>query len=219
MKAYSTTTTTSTAANDHGTISWSLQKLAVGKDLRWDRTKDGDDRSEVFVDRATHEFGVVYYDLYSAAAVQQFPDTDEPVFFQASNALAACWHSKCKKVSLLCQHLQVDLGFHSIEEARDFLDTFEDATATTQNLSFCTYEHSSITKFRDDSFDMVQDQLTGRVIQSWMDGRAASSEWSTYVPCACQGLVTNHHSLRQTGQWSDFTITAGDRLFAVHRIR
>ena len=161
--------------DDHEAVSWPLEEFAVGKDLT------STNPTKIFIDRSTHEFGIVYYNSNSAAAVEQFPDTDEPVFFPAKNALLACWHSKCKKISVLFQHVQIDLGFRSAAEAREFLDTFEDAAATTQNISFCTYEHHSSNRFKEKCFDMVKEKIAGRIVQPWMDAHAPSSEWPRYV--------------------------------------
>ena len=133
----------------------------------------------LFVDRATHEFGAVYYNLNSAAIPQRLEGTEEPAFFSVKYALAACWHSKSRKVSILLEYAQVDLEFHTVEEAREFLNTFEDAAATTQNNSFCSYEHHSLRKLEDNSFNMANESISGRSFRPWMD--AGSSEWTRFV--------------------------------------
>ncbi|KAJ4331547.1 hypothetical protein N0V95_009863 [Ascochyta clinopodiicola] len=183
---------------DHDTVSWPLESFTIGKDC------NSSNPTRVFVDRAAHEFGIIYYFANSVAAVEQYSDTGEPVYFQAKTALTACWHSKCKKVSVLFQHLQVDLQFCSTQEARDFLDAFKDSTKITQNNAFHAYEHNSIKNFSGASFDMVKEEHAGRIIQPRIDAPAASSEWP---------------SLRKSGEWSDFTIVAGDKSFPVHRVR
>jgi hypothetical protein len=113
------------------------------------------------------------------AFVAQFPDTEEPAFFSAKDALAACWHSKSRKVTLLLlQQTQVSLKFPTSLEARAFLDAFEDAAATAHNISFTTYEHQSLNKFKEESFDMVKEQIAGRVVQPWMNAHnKPASEW------------------------------------------
>ncbi|KAH6643776.1 hypothetical protein C7974DRAFT_5230 [Boeremia exigua] len=184
--------------DDNESVSWPLEEVALGKGLSFLKA------TTIYVDRATHEFGIVYFASNAAAVMEQFPETNEPVYFTAKDALAACWHTKCKKISILFQHVQINLGFYSPAEARGFLDAFEDATAATQNISFCTYEHHSGIKFREKDFDMVKEKIAGRIVQPWMDAHAPSSEWP---------------SLRKTGEWSDFTIIAGDRSFAVHRVK
>ncbi|KAJ4991436.1 BTB/POZ domain-containing protein [Stagonosporopsis vannaccii] len=183
---------------DNETVFWPLEEFAVGEDLR------STNPTNVFVDRTTQEFGIVYFHSDATATVEKFPDTHEPIFFSAKDALAACWHNKCKKISILYHHVQINLVLQSASEARGFLDAFEDATGTTQNISFCTYEHHSLHKFRERSFSMAKEKIGGRVVQHWMDAHAPSSEWP---------------SLRKTGEWSDFTIIAGDRSFAVHRVK
>lgn len=159
---------------DHEAIFWSLKEFALGKDLT------SEIPTIIFVDRATHEFGLVYYDTNAVAVVERFPDTEEPAFFPAKHALAACWHNKCNKISILLKQTQVDLTFHTPTEARDFLDTFEDAAASTQNISFCTYEHHSLNKLKDRSFDMVDENIAGRVVQTWIDAHKTTSEWTRY---------------------------------------
>jgi len=163
---------------DNQTVSWSLQEFAVGQDF------NSTNPTVLFVDRATQEFGIVFFNSESAAAFEMFPDTHEPVFFPAKDALAACWHGKSKKISILYPGTQVNLGFHSAGEARNFLDVFEDATVTTQNVSFCTHEHHSINKFRERSFSMLKEYIGGRVVQHWMDAHALSSEWPRYFGIA-----------------------------------
>ncbi|KZM26154.1 hypothetical protein ST47_g2671 [Ascochyta rabiei] len=182
----------------HESVSWPLESFTVGRDI------NSSNPTRIFVDHATHEFGIVYYYANSVAAVEQFSDTGEPVYFQAKTALMACWHSRCKKISVLFQHLQVDLKFCSTQEARDFLDAFKDAATITQNNVFYAYEHNSIKTFSSASFDMMKDERASRIAQHRMDAPAPSSEWP---------------SLRKSGEWSDFTIMAGGKSFPVHRVR
>jgi histone acetyltransferase HTATIP len=159
---------------DHESVSWYLEEFVFGKDLT---VKDN---TTIFVDRATHEFGFVFYPGASEVAfVAQFPDTEEPAFFSAKDALAACWHSKSRKVTLLLlQQTQVSLKFPTSSEARAFLDAFEDAAATAHNISFTTYEHESLNKFKAEGFDMVNENIAGRVVQPWMNAHSKpSSEW------------------------------------------
>lgn len=164
---------------DHESVSWYLVEFVFGKDLTVE------DHTTIFVDRATHEFGFVFYPD-EVAVVAQFPDTDEPAFFSAKDALAACWHSKSRKVTiLLLQQIQISLKFSTSSEARAFLDAFEDAAATAHNMSFSTYEHHSLNKFSEKSFDMVKEQCAGRVVQPWMNvHHKPSSEWPRYVEYA-----------------------------------
>lgn len=171
------------AAEDNEPIAWPLQYFYMGRGL------PSANSVILLVDRATHEFGVIHYNQNSVATVERLTDTDELAFFSARHALAACWHSKSKKVSILQQHTQIDLIFHTPTEAREFLDTFEDAAATTQNSSFCSYEHSSIHKFMHTSFDMAKENIAGRTVQPWMDARVTSSEWTRFVTIG-RGLIT-----------------------------
>jgi histone acetyltransferase HTATIP len=159
---------------DHESVSWYLEEFVFGKDLT---VKDN---TTIFVDRATHEFGFIFYPGASEVAfVAQFPDTEEPAFFSAKDALAACWHSKSRKVTLLLlQQTQVSLKFPTSLEAHAFLTAFEDAAATAHNISFSTYELQSLNKFNEESFDMVKEQYARRVFQPWMSAQQKpSSEW------------------------------------------
>ena len=171
---------------EHESVSWYPEELVLGKDLT---VKD---HTTIFVDRATHEFGFVTYpgdDPDGVAVVEQFPDTGEPAFFTAKDALAACWHSKSRKVTLLLlQQTQVSLRFTASLEARAFLDAFEDAAATANNMSFTTYEHHSLNKFMEKSFDMVKEQIAGRIFQPWVNAHhEPSSEWPRWAEVARHG--------------------------------
>jgi hypothetical protein len=55
------------AREDHETVSWSLKEFSIGKDFKWSKPEEEDDGTELFVDRATHEFGIVYYDSLNSS--------------------------------------------------------------------------------------------------------------------------------------------------------
>lgn len=146
-------------------------------------------RTEVFIDRATHKFGIIYYDSHSIAAVEQFPDTDEPVYFGAKTARAACKQVKCYKITVLFQHLQLDLKFDSsgsldtndhVTEAihaHDFVSALEALAVAAQNKSFCI--HTIIAQgFSHVNFDMASRGHTERTVQPWMTAPTGSSNWS-----------------------------------------
>lgn len=179
-----------TAKESHETISWSLREFSIGRDFKWAKPEDEDDRTELFVDRATHEFGIVYYDSRSIAVVEKFPDTADPVFFEARNARAACKHDNCGKITVLFDHLQLNLKFESTDSpsmadyvsatkhAHDFLSALEVLASAVQNKTFRI--HTVIAKGFDknDDFDMVARGYAGRVFESWMSPATASSPWS-----------------------------------------
>lgn len=68
---------------------------------------------------------------------------------------------------------------------------------------------------------MVEHGHIGRANQTWM-AVPADSEWPRYVLATAYtktGYFTDGNRLRKTGEWSDFTITAGNKLFAAHRVK
>jgi hypothetical protein len=155
----------------HQIISWPLSSFAIGKDFT------SSNPTELFIDRATFEFGIIYYDSCSIAAVDQYSDTDEPVYFEAKKARAACWQEQCSKVSILFQDLQIDLKFLIPRHAREFVDALENLAAMTQNKSFC--KHAITTKgFSNSYFDMADKGYVERVNQLGMVVPATSSHWA-----------------------------------------
>lgn len=175
---------------DHETVTWSLKEFSIGRNFKWAKPEEEDDRTELFVDRATHEFGIVYYDSHSIAAVEQFPDTEEPVYFEAKTARAACKHDNCGKVTVLFEHLQLNLKFESsgtsgagdyvsaMTYAHDFVNALEVLAGAAHNKTFRT--HTVIAKGFDknDDFNMVARGYTERVVESWMSQPTATSHWS-----------------------------------------
>ena len=203
-------------AADSKSATWSLLSFAFGKEQKIDV------HTTLFLDRANAEYGFVVYTSASIAFVLRFPETNEPIYFQAKTARAAAWRDKSKKVSILFQHLQVDLEFVSPDRARSFLDVLEDIATAAGNHFFYSYEvpqyahcptfdivHETDISgrkvaFVKADFDMEQQGFTSRAPQPWMAVSADSSEWPR---------------LRKTGEWSDFTIFAGDSEFRVHRVK
>ncbi|KAF3051363.1 hypothetical protein E8E11_010392 [Didymella keratinophila] len=205
------------AGEDHETVSWSLKEFSIGKDFKWSKPEEEeDDRTELFVDRATHEFGIVYYDSQSTAAVEQFPDTEEPVYFEAKTTRAACKHDSCGKVTVLFEHVQLNLKFESTgapgsadhisatTHAHRFVNALEVLAGAAQNKTFRV--HTVIAKGFDknEDFDMVARGYTERIVESWMSQSTGPSHWS---------------KVRDSGEWSDFTIFAGTTPFPVHRVK
>jgi histone acetyltransferase HTATIP len=202
---------------DHETVSWSLKEFSIGKDFKWSKSEEEDVRTELFVDRATHEFGIVYYNSQSIAAVEQFPDTEEPVYFEAKTARAACKHDSCGKVTVLFEHVQLNLKFESTgalgsedhvsatTHAHSFVNAVEVLAGAAQSKTFRI--HTVIAKGFDknDDFDMVARGYTERVVESVL---------------LLTGLtITDNVRVRDSGEWSDFTIVAGTTPFPVHRVK
>lgn len=75
----------------------------------------------------------------------QFPDSDEPIFFQVSRTRAACSREgqTCKKVCVLIQHMQIDLEFATADHASDFMHTLGRLATKVGNLEFEVYEAQS----------------------------------------------------------------------------
>jgi histone acetyltransferase HTATIP len=216
---------------DHETVSWSLKEFSIGKDFKWSKSEEEDVRTELFVDRATHEFGIVYYNSQSIAAVEQFPDTEEPVYFEAKTARAACKHDICGKVTVLFEHVQLNLKFESTgalgsedhvsatTHAHSFVNAVEVLAGAAQSKTFRI--HTVIAKGFDknDDFDMVARGYTERVVESWMSQSTGSSHWSESVLLLTGLTITDNVRVRDSGEWSDFTIVAGTTPFPVHRVK
>ncbi|CAN9393967.1 unnamed protein product [Alternaria alternata] len=174
-----------------------LQSFAFGKEQKITGP------TSLFLDRANAEFGFIRYSAYNVAAILRFPDTDEPMYFQAQGVRAAAWRDKCKKFCVLFQHLQLDLEFASPDLARSFLDMLGDIMMAAGN-QFYTYEVPPKVAFMRADFDMEQQGFTSRATEPWIAVQNESSEWP---------------HLRKTGEWSDFTIFAGGSQFLVHRVK
>ncbi|KAI4612400.1 uncharacterized protein J4E87_010301 [Alternaria ethzedia] len=185
-------------AEDSASVVWLLQSFTIGKEQKTTGP------TFLFLDRANAEFGFVSTNHSGFATVLRFPETNEPIYFQAKTARAAAWRDKSKKVSILFQHLQVDLEFASPDRARSFLDVLEDIATAAGNHFFYSYEVPQKVAFVKPDFDMEQQGFTSRAPQPWMAVPADASEWPR---------------LRKTGEWSDFTVVAGGSQFRVHRVK
>ncbi|KAH7363678.1 acyl-CoA N-acyltransferase [Pyrenochaeta sp. MPI-SDFR-AT-0127] len=186
------------AFEQHRTVSWPLRSFAVDKDSRSTSPAD------LFLDRVNGEFGFIRYNSRAVATIVQFPDTAEPIYFQAKGARAAAWRAKARKISVLFQHLQIDLEFISPEQARSFLCLLEEFAMAAGNHFFYSHEVPTDRAFMRADFDMIKHGFTGRAGQPWMAVPVDSSEWPR---------------IRKTGDWSDFTIIAEGRKFSVHRVK
>lgn len=188
---------TRASTEDPQPLTWLLQSFTFGKEQKITGP------TSLFLDRANAEFGFIRYSAHNVAAILRFPDTDEPMYFQAESVRAAAWREKCKKVCLLFQHLQLDLEFASPDLARSFLDMLGDIMMAIGN-QFYTYEVPPKVAFMKADFDMEQQGFISRATEPWIALQKESSEWPR---------------LRKTGEWSDFTISAGGSQFPVHRVK
>jgi len=119
---------------DSKSVLWMLRSFTIGKEQKTTV------HTTLFLDRANAEFGFVVYTSASIAFVLRFPETNEPMYFQAKTARAAAWRDKSKKIPILFQHLQVDLEFAAPDQARSFLDVLEDIATAAGNHFFYSYE-------------------------------------------------------------------------------
>ena len=129
-------------AEDSKPVGWRLQSFNIGKEQKTTG------HTFLFLDRANAEVGFVSFNTHSIATVLRFPETTEPIYFQAKTARAAAWRDKIKKVSILFQRLQVDLEFASPDRARSFLDVLEDIATAAGNHFFYSYEVPQYVSFR-----------------------------------------------------------------------
>ena len=70
-------------AEDSSSVFWLLQSFAIGKEQKTTGP------TNLFLDRTNAEFGFVKYTSPSIASVLRFPETNEPIYFQAKTARAA----------------------------------------------------------------------------------------------------------------------------------
>jgi histone acetyltransferase HTATIP len=120
-------------AEEHHPVAWALQSFTVNHEYK------STGPSQLYLDRANGEFGIVSQALLAITTLAQYPD-DDPIYFEGKGARAASWRAKCKKVSLLFQHAQVDLEFASIEQAHSFLHMVEDIAMAAGNKFFYSYD-------------------------------------------------------------------------------
>lgn len=130
--------------DEHGAISWPVQSFSIRKDF------ESQEPAYLLLDRANAEFGLIHEASPGVAVMARFPDTGEPVFFQASKARAICtrFNNTCKKVSVLLQYMQIDLHFKASADASDFVDTIRRLAFKTGNLQFELHEAASYVSFR-----------------------------------------------------------------------
>lgn len=131
--------TTDSAANEHQSIIWPVQSFTVDREFK------SPSAAHLLLDRANSEFGLIYQIAPRVAIMAQFPDNDEPVFFQVSRTRAACTRpgQTCKKVCVLVQHLQIDLEFTTSDHASDFMQSLGRLATKVGNLEFDVYEAQS----------------------------------------------------------------------------
>jgi histone acetyltransferase HTATIP len=120
-------------AEEHHPVAWALQSFTVNHDHK------STGPSQLYLDRANGQFGVVYQSQLAVTTLAQFPD-DEPVYLEGKCARAAAWRPKCKKISLLFQHAQLDLEFASVDQAHSFLHMVEDIVMAAGNRFFHSYD-------------------------------------------------------------------------------
>ncbi|KAL6156788.1 hypothetical protein ACJQWK_06584 [Exserohilum turcicum] len=186
-------------SNEYGSVTWPLKSFAISDDFK------SPGSAQLLLDRANSEFGLIYQTEPGVAVMAQFPDTDEPVFFQVSKARAVCtrFNKSCKKVCVLMQHLQIDLNFTTGVDADDFLHTLSRLATKVGNLHFEVHEAASHAIARAD-FSMEKEGYTNHSSQAWMAVPSENMpEWAR---------------IYKTGKCSDFSIIAGGRVFPVHRV-
>lgn len=125
--------------HEQHSVLWPLQWFGITNDFK------SPGPALLMLDRANSEFGLLYEIGNGKAAMAQFPDTDEPVFFQVSRARAACsrFNASCKKVCVLMPHFQLDLQFTKSAHASDFLQMLGRLATKVGNVYFEVYEGPS----------------------------------------------------------------------------
>lgn len=122
--------------------------------------------------------------------MEQFPDTEEPVYSEAKSVRAARKHDNCSKVTVLFEHLQLNLKFESsgdsgaedyvsaMSYAHDFVDALEVLASAAKNQAFRPHTVTAKGFDKNDDFDMVARGYTERVVGSWISHSTGSSHWS-----------------------------------------
>jgi histone acetyltransferase HTATIP len=115
---------------DHESIIWPIASFAVSNDFQSSRP------AHLLLDRANAELGLIYQTGPGTAVMAQFPDTDEPIYFQVSKARAACtrFNNTCKKL---------DLVFTTGANAADLLQRLGRIATKVGNLHFDVHEAAS----------------------------------------------------------------------------
>ncbi|KAF2445513.1 hypothetical protein P171DRAFT_443167 [Karstenula rhodostoma CBS 690.94] len=158
---------------------------------------------ELQLDRANAEFGLLY-PLYDTISVMAQCDSNEPVYFKASEALAACSRSTrqggaAMKVCVQLLNYQIDLEFEDAVGAQCFIAALK--ALATNALTF--YEAPSINVFTKDSFRITQ--LAAYCAQ-------ADHGWSMPVD-----PMAEMSRLWKADDIFDFVVVAENKSFNVHR--
>jgi histone acetyltransferase HTATIP len=120
-------------SEEYDAITWELQSFTINHELK------STGLPELYLDRANGEFGIVSASSSAMTTLAQYPD-GEPVYFQGKTARAASWRAKCRKISLLFDHCQIDFEFTHVEAAHSFLRVVENIAMAAGNHFFYSYE-------------------------------------------------------------------------------
>jgi hypothetical protein len=120
-------------SDEYDTATWDLQSFTINLELR------SFGFSRLYLDCANGEFGIVSASASVMTTLAQYPD-DDPIHFRGKLARAASWRAKCKKISLLFDHLQIDFEFLHVEAAHGFLHVVGDIAIAAGNQFFYSYE-------------------------------------------------------------------------------
>ncbi|KAF1939606.1 histone acetyltransferase MYST2 [Clathrospora elynae] len=187
-------------SQDHESTVWPVQSFVISNDFK------SSGPASLLLDRANSEFGLMYHTGPGVVVMAQFPDNDEPVYFQVSKTRAACtrFNNTCKKVCILMQHCQLDLHFTTGTHAAEFLQMLGRLATKVGNLYFEVHEAPSIGALARADFNMEKEGYVNQSVQQWMAvPDVHTSEWAR---------------IYMTGKCADFSIFAGDRQFPVHRV-
>ncbi|OAL45050.1 hypothetical protein IQ07DRAFT_232852 [Pyrenochaeta sp. DS3sAY3a] len=158
------------------------------------------------LDRTHSEFALVTPLTSGFTTIEEWADDDGPIFFEAATVHSAGFqHGEDRKVAILTPDWQVDLVFTSANLAHNFMDALELHARAQGNNGFMISNIPSDIAFAEPDFDLAS---YGNVATVYRKLRVLStseaSDWS---------------QLYKSGQFSDFTISAGEKQFLVHRSR
>ncbi|EUC46617.1 hypothetical protein COCMIDRAFT_35729 [Bipolaris oryzae ATCC 44560] len=193
-------TSSVTSLDEQAPVTWPIQSFTINHDVK------STGPAQLMLDRANSEFGLVYQTQPGVAVMAQFPDTEEPVFFQVSKARAVCtrFNNSCKKVCILMPHMQIDLCFTISVDAGDFVHALGRIATTVGNSYFEVHEAASNAALARADFSMEKEGYTNQKYQLWVAApNENTSEWAR---------------IYKTGKCTDFTIIASGRVFQAHRV-
>lgn len=98
-------------------------------------------QASLVLDRAHSEFGLVTHIASGITILEEFVSRNEPIYFQASKARAACYRAnRCKKACILMPSWQIDLEFTTVDLVQQFMDALKRCAKAVGNTCLDIYD-------------------------------------------------------------------------------